>query len=176
MPGSPSPDVAPDLHALLGSHATSALHEGAAAAYGVWSDGRLGFLNRGWFEFAQDNGGDAVLRDWGLGASIWAATPPPLREFYQAGFARAADDKAPWTHTYECSSPELLRKFHMIAYPLSDRALLKQCMHCRRVLRADASTWDWIPELVGKPRPNMTGGLCDPCLAHHYPKARRPPR
>lgn len=61
--------------------------------------------------------------------------------------------------------------------PITDRYLredgaMLQCMHCRRMQRADKSAqWDWVPAFVEQIPENMTGGLCKPCYRVHYPSA-----
>ncbi len=125
MPALPIAQVAPEFADALGSHASSRLDQSPHSAYGIWPDGRLAYLNRGWFDFARDNEGDALPSRWGLGASIWDAIPPLLTDFYAEGFEGALGTGKPWHHRYECSSPSLLREFHMLAYPLaSSRGLL----------------------------------------------------
>ncbi|MEX1365741.1 MAG: hypothetical protein AB1Z98_21620 [Nannocystaceae bacterium] len=202
MNDEPIPRLAPDFAEVLGDHAAH-LDDAASAAYGIWRDGRLAYFNKAWLEFAANNGGDEIQRSWNLGVSIWDAIHPPLREFYQEGFERCLEDGQPWCHSYQCSSPELLRKYQMTVYPLGggrgllivnslqvevphpdlsdgvlslqdyldEHGLVHQCMHCRRVRRADGSNWDWIPQLVASPPSNMTGALCGPCFLYHYPGA-----
>ena len=51
---------------------------------------------------------------------------------------------------------------------LDGKALIPQCCHCRRV-KHRSGRWDWVPQWVARPRPEMTGGLCGPCMAHYYP-------
>ncbi|MFZ5829552.1 MAG: hypothetical protein ACOY3P_05670 [Planctomycetota bacterium] len=92
-------------------------HKGAI--FGLWSEGRLAALNQAWFRFAEENGGQPQLaRDWGLGANVFEAIRGPLRRFYRKAFRNCLREGRPWSHRYECSSPELLRVFHMKVFPL----------------------------------------------------------
>lgn len=51
----------------------------------------------------------------------------------------------------------------------SSNGLIIQCSNCRRARRAtDGDTWDWIPQLVAQPPPNVSHGLCPSCDALYY--------
>ncbi len=47
------------------------------------------------------------------------------------------------------------------------------CSHCRRTRRlpaapSTAERWDFVPSLLERPNPDISHGLCGPCLAYHY--------
>lgn len=46
-----------------------------------------------------------------------AVIPGPLQDFYAGAFERVRQTGATWTHDYECSSPEVFRKFQMRVSP-----------------------------------------------------------
>ena len=48
--------------------------------------------------------------------------------------------------------------------------LIVQCGNCRKVqdLRSP-SKWDWVPEVVDRPPPDISHSICPNCLDHHYP-------
>ena len=195
--------IAPGFGEILGVHDANDLDRSPSVTYGIWSDGRLAYMNRGWFDFARKNDGEEMLARWDLDANVWQAIKPPLRAFYEQGFQRCLEEGKPWGHAYECSSPENFRKLHMLTYPLGggrgflivnslelevaheppgspvrsldayvdENGMLVQCMHCRRMRRRDVDVWDWIPDVLRNRPRNMTGGLCEPCFAHHYPAA-----
>lgn len=48
--------------------------------------------------------------------------------------------------------------------------ILRQCCNCRRTQRATSpTTWDWVPELVARPPPNASHGICQTCMKQVYP-------
>lgn len=153
--------------------------------------------NAAWTMFARANGGEQLLARWGPGASVLEAVPAVLREFYRAGFARTFETATPWLHDYECSSPELHRRFRMVAYPTAgfivvthslrvahphdlpasaaelgayeQDGVLRMCSHCRRMHHREASErWDWVPGFVARMPANVSHGLCPPCAAFYY--------
>lgn len=107
----------------LASFDIDALDNQEGTAYGTWADFRLAFVNQGWDAFAQANGGD--LSGDVLGTSLLSAIREPLQSFYQRQFECILREGRPWEHTYECSSPEQQRYFHMLVFPLAEnRGLL----------------------------------------------------
>ncbi len=45
-----------------------------------------------------------------------------------------------------------------------------QCSHCRKVRdNSQSEKWDWIPDLVRNPRPEISHSLCLYCLDFYYP-------
>lgn len=87
---------------------------------------RIRYANPAWFNFAAANGGEPrISQDWGLGVNLMDAIPQPLTGYYNELFHRALhlhspDSLHPLTHEYECSSPDLFRRFSMAIYPLRD--------------------------------------------------------
>lgn len=109
----------PAFRPLLNEFADGTLESTPAVVYGVWPDLTLAYLNPAWFAFAQENQGEPTIsRDWTVGRSILSAIPPPILPFFQTHYARCIGESRPWEHVYECSSPEVFRKFHMKAFPL----------------------------------------------------------
>ena len=109
----------PHFEPLLGGFERAQLDEASASVYGLWPDSRLAYLNSGWFQFAEANGGEPrISRDWGLGANALLAIDPPLRGFFEQAFRACGESGATWNHRYECSSAQRYREFHMHVYPL----------------------------------------------------------
>ncbi len=48
---------------------------------------------------------------------------------------------------------------------VDSRGRILQCAECRNTARADEQGWEWVPELVEPPRPEVSHGLCPVCLA-----------
>lgn len=118
------PVITDRFGSLLRNFDLDALDRHDSSVIGVDENLRIGFLNAGWFRFAAQNGGEpAISERWGLGASLWAAIPTPLQAFFGNLFATAlapgrVDALHPILHDYECSSPELYRRFTLSLYPL----------------------------------------------------------
>ncbi len=46
--------------------------------------------------------------------------------------------------------------------------LIHQCAHCRRVRHLrDTGRWDWVPDWVEHPQPNVSHGLCPVCMDYY---------
>lgn len=46
--------------------------------------------------------------------------------------------------------------------------LIHQCAHCRRVRHMlDTGRWDWVPDWVEHPQPNVSHGLCPVCMDYY---------
>jgi hypothetical protein len=64
----------------------------------------------------------------------------------------------------------------VIARYRGDDGLIRQCAHCRCVRRVDQeSTWEWAPELLGEPGPEVSFGLCPPCVTFYLRSSRPSP-
>jgi len=86
---------------------------------GLWPDLTIAYVNRAWRTFAVENGtANAAWLDEPRGRSLLYEITPGLWHFFREHFARCLSERRPWEHQYECSSPELKRKFHMKVYPL----------------------------------------------------------
>jgi hypothetical protein len=147
-----------------------------------------------WERFARANGGHAVAT-FQPGTPLLDVIPEAMRAFYADGFDNACATATCWEHDYECSSPELYRRFRMIAYPFGDflvvtHSLLVEhpheqephpagddyvvggviwmCAHCRRVRWRGQLRWDWVPAYLAHPPANLSHGLCVACAAYHF--------
>lgn len=178
-----------DLDLIMSELATS-----SDTAYVTTRELRLVRTNEGWTRFAMANAGEGTLERCQPGYRIDDALPAPLRDFYTAAFERAFVSRRPFEHDYECSSADVFRRMHMIVYPIADSFLLfvhsvriekehsrvpsqmslaregvvPMCAHCRRV-REPNGAWLWVPALVASPPPNVSHGLCEPCMEFYYP-------
>jgi PAS domain-containing protein len=88
--------------------------------YALDPDLRIIFCNRAWDNFARENGGRGISRVSVLGTQWLNVIPEPLRKFYADGAAEAQHTGKPWEHDFECSSPEVHRRFHMRVLPLPE--------------------------------------------------------
>lgn len=85
-------------------------------------DRRLIYANPAWDRFAAENGAPWQLKEIFATQSIMACVPEVLRDFYKALYQSVAATGKPVGHTYECSSAEKFRLFHMLLMPLKHRA------------------------------------------------------
>jgi uncharacterized protein YbaR (Trm112 family) len=169
----------------------------ADAAYALARDFRIIHVNLGFRRFALANGGEHLCKSWD-GLSAIDAIAPVLRPFYVAAFENAWQTGQPWDHEYECSSPELYRRFHLVAYPVQRQFLvivhsrtvevahtrsvcapdvrayevdgfIKMCSHCRRVRNlSETERWDWVPAYLCNEIQNVSHGLCNPCAEFYW--------
>ena len=96
----------------------------SATVVGLRNDATIAYVNSAWWQFASDNGGQpAIERLWGLGQNYLAALAEPLRPFYEQLLLTAPtkeQSSSPLSHTYECSSAQLYRRFAMQVFVLPD--------------------------------------------------------
>lgn len=115
----------PGFERVLSPFDTEALERHPDVVYAVSADLVLRYHNPTWVDFARSNDADARFNDrFGLGASLRDVLPSVLLPFYEEGFRKCSSTGEPWGHAYECSSPETLRLYHMMTYPLIDGGLL----------------------------------------------------
>jgi hypothetical protein len=162
--------------------------------------GTILWTNPAWHAFAAENGAARVSHSW---RSYLAPIPPPLRGFYEAAFREALASGDVLEHEYECSSPEVARRFRMRALPIEARGLVlehslvsalthpedhaaeieahyldesgivSQCAHCRRVRHPRSGALHWVPALVGRPHSRTSHMLCAACAGFYLGPHRR---
>lgn len=107
------------FQSLLTSFNIESLQYSSETIYGLWPTLTLAYLNVGWKRFSSMNGGEPkITSEWPLGRCVLDAVSEPLRPFFAENYRRCLEDGRPWEHTYECSSADTLREFHMTAFPL----------------------------------------------------------
>jgi len=109
----------PSFAPLLEPGTLDALETRRDTAYGLWPDLTLAYMNPAWFKFAEFNGGGESLADrWRVGRSTLDAVPKPLQAWYRSFLAEASTPGLkPAFHEYECSSPDVYRRYVMTVYP-----------------------------------------------------------
>jgi hypothetical protein len=160
--------------------------------------GAIVWTNAAWNRFAIANGGTEVLRRFRPGTSYFEGIAAPLRGFYQSLLLNALTTGEVVDHTYECSSADVFRRFHMRALPLDRKGLLLehslvverphdpadatardvayadgrgivlQCSNCRRVRRRESAAWDWVPHWVRQAPAQTSHGLCNTCVSFYW--------
>lgn len=144
--------------------------------------------------------GPAFFERWSIGSSSVEALPEILLSLYRGLFEESERTRDPVQMDYNCSSPDLLRIYRMQVYPLergylvgnvpivemphpdddsraplscyrTDDGYLVMCVHCQCTRRRDKpEIWDWVPAHLELPQEQVSHGLCELCLGHHYPK------
>ncbi len=189
----------PDFVAALAGHDLNELDRVAGTVFALDRDLVLAYTNAAWDRFARDNGGDperwcvarpvldaicgplrgfydrayhAVLAD----NAVWSfdyecSSPAEHRVFHltayplpsRAGVLVVNAIAAVRAHDRVASTGDAE------GYVDSD-GVIGQCSHCRYVRHPGVlERWDWLPELVARPDPRTSHGLCVACLGHYYP-------
>ncbi len=71
------------------------------------------YCNRAWDRFALENGAPELTGKATVGLDLRRVIADDLLPFYVRGFEHAEQQGTVWECAYECSSPELFRKFQM---------------------------------------------------------------
>lgn len=186
------------LPAFLGRFDLERLAKDASTIVAIDERYATQWLNPGWEIFARENHGEAIPMRFGLGTCYLDGISGPLRGFYQAAFENALLTGEPFELDYECSSPQVFRRSHMLVLPVSgeglllvhslvverphDRAeqpsleeayrlangMILQCANCRRVRRKDGSSWDWVPAWIAATPPRTSHGICACCRGFYW--------
>jgi hypothetical protein len=148
------------------SSVLAALESSPTVSYILDSQHRIIHCNPAWDRFAKSNGAPDLTGDRVIGSDVFDATPDVLKKFYDDGF-QTAIDRGIWEVSYECSSPDLFRKYRMRVHCLGRtvgfivtnsliyeshhrrprkpdtekyvqaNGLVTMCAHCRRSQRVD---------------------------------------
>ena len=84
-----------------------------SVVYALDADFRILYSNSAWDRFASVNKGETARSIDVQGRSVLEAMGEPLKSFYERAFRTVRETGRPWEHSYECSSPELFRRFRM---------------------------------------------------------------
>lgn len=182
-----------DAFDLLDMFAELEQHDNVS--YVLSKDLRILRTNAAWRRFALANGGESFLARWKHGSSLLDVIPDELKPFYRQSFARATEADERWDHDYECSSPELFRKYRMIVYPFGGsfvvthallvegphrvahdpgkhyetQGVIAMCSHCRRVrCTSELERWDFVPSYLAPGYTKVSHTLCPPCWRYYY--------
>lgn len=119
------PGFAPVLQRLQ----TAELERHAGTIYALNPEFRLAYFNPYWLRFVRENqAADYLLSPGCLGLEIMAVIPEVLQPFYrsiyQAVTLETKQATQPFQFEYECSSPQVFRKFLMTLYPMEGGLLV----------------------------------------------------
>jgi len=91
------------------------------SAYVLREDLSLEYVNAGWRRFARENGATELENDWDSYGPIPLYFTPPLRELFTAKARQVLELDTVWSHSYECSSDQVYRRFNLRAQATSQR-------------------------------------------------------
>ena len=107
MPSVPGP-LAPFREGLF-----AALEAERASACLLGLDLSVQYVNEAWRRFARENGAPELGGSWRSAGPITRFFDRPMRELFEARLARVLTRNQAWSYLYECSSPDVYRKFNM---------------------------------------------------------------
>lgn len=152
-----------------------ALEVSPTVSYIVDSNTRFLYTNPAWDCFAESNGAPQLVHEAMIGTNLFDCIPNVLKAFYSDAFAQVLKNQGIWEHSYECSSPELFRKYRMRIHLLKGRnwflltnpliferaherankasrriyfeeGVVMMCAHCRCSRRVgNPDKWDFVP-------------------------------
>lgn len=190
--------------ATLAPYDLEELVRSANTIFAIDANGRIAFVNDAWLDFSRANGGGDM--DAWFGRVWRKCIPEALVDFYADGLDAARSMDEPWDHEYECSSPDVRRLLRATVSPLEGggflfvhaivletphgtvssgelgpglrdaSGMIVQCCHCRCVRVPTTRQWLFVRSVVASPPPFVSHGLCEPCLAWHYPDSALAPR
>ena len=109
----------PQFELLLRGFPVDAIGSTEETIYGLRPDLTIAYVNKGWTQFASRNGGGlSPFLKSPIDCQFLDAISSILRPFFADHFAKCLQERRPWEHHYECSSPQLRRQFVMMTYPL----------------------------------------------------------
>jgi hypothetical protein len=92
------------------------LEDDPSVIYFLDSQLHITHCNAAWDRFAMENGGQNLNRQYMVGKPVLDSVPQVLKSFYIKAYQKVLASRKPWAHTYECSSANTFRTFHMSVY------------------------------------------------------------
>lgn len=144
-----------------------ALEKSSTVSYVLDSQCVFLYCNPAWDRFAKSNEAPGLRGEVVIGSDLFDVIPTALSKFYAETFQKVRTRQQVWEHSYECSSPDLFRKYRMrihfltrrnwflVTNPLifqrkhrnparpdpkkyvSSTGLITMCAHCRCANRVD---------------------------------------
>lgn len=162
-----APAPSRDFQLLLKEFDPETLATDPAVIIGVWPDLTIGFFNPAYLTFAAENGAPDIARKYGIGGSLAAALPDPVKGYYVDHLGRVLASGLPWEHDYTCDSPALERSYRLMAMPLGKEGLL--LVHSLRVMNARGGV---AQALVEEDYRDPGGKLVQCCQCRRLRRAR----
>lgn len=158
--------IAPNFADVLQENGFAFLEGSPDPSFALDSSMYLTYVNPAYLTFGCANGGLSVSNSFtGIGTFIGDFMREPLRQFYLNAYGMVIKDDKTWKHEYDCSSPNLYRRYLQSSFPLkgkglvvinhlieerahktpsaspikahylNDKQLIAQCSHCRKIRR-----------------------------------------
>ncbi len=96
-----------------------ALEQSSMVSYIVDGDYQINYCNPAWDRFALENDAPELIRTSVLGLDLRSVLGKDLRSFYTQALEGVEKSGRVWDWLYECSTPEVFRKFHMRVHSIS---------------------------------------------------------
>ena len=77
--------------------------------------------NAAYLRFGETNGCTGIESRFGLGCRLTQVLPHAVCDIYLPIYLKALESGARVDHDYECSSPQVFRRYHQTVYPLRER-------------------------------------------------------
>ncbi len=103
------------------SRIMNALERSAGVSYILDSRYRVMYCNPAWNRFAASNGAPQLTGEAVIGSDLFDAIPEVLKTLYSNAFRHVQSTGRVWEELYECSGPNLFRKFRMRIHLLKPR-------------------------------------------------------
>jgi len=105
------------------------LNRHPSSVYGIDSKFAISYVNPAWFNFAEKNSNNRFQHsDWPLGRNVFDSIPDSLEPYYRDLFESTLRMKSSpliaRQTEYECSSPNLYRRFSMHLYSIGEEGIL----------------------------------------------------
>ncbi len=74
------------------------------------------------------------------------------------------------THHLFAAKPHEINVVNFSRQYCNEHDNIVQCQNCRKIRDPDNDLrWIWVPSIVENQLPNISHGICPPCLDHYYP-------
>ena len=122
-------EITTEFADLIGNELLERFNSHPDSAYGLDSEYNIAYLNPGWYKFAEANGSNIFDVDaWPLGRNIFESFPKVLVPYYKNVITSALDEREtsirPTSVEYECSSPDMFRRYCMHIYPVGNDSIV----------------------------------------------------
>jgi CheY-like chemotaxis protein len=193
VPAPPPPKVLLDAGLDM-----NVLNDSASARVALDTEATILWLNRAWRTFPLNTRVREGTLALGIGSSYFDAVYMPVRGNYEEIFFRVLATGKPFEHSFERSSADMFRMYHVRISSIGGRGLLLEhrilgehrhervaaapadamlrtapvvlmCCYCRRVARSATGSWEWLPDWVRSPPGQVSDGICTSCRRRYWP-------
>jgi hypothetical protein len=113
-----------DFRDRFSTEVLDAMSRDRSVIIGVDADVRIGLLNDAWYQRARAYDAESSLASYDLGSGFLGAMTEEVRVEHVRFLDRVRQSGQPGQLDYDCNDEQHLRRFHLVAYPLSGGGLL----------------------------------------------------